>query len=190
MHSIILEYQPFSHFSKLMKKSVFFKMQMLLILLTLVFAESCKINYSLTGVNIDPAIKTVSVQYFPNRAPLVQAQLSQLFTDALKDKLQAQTSLTLINGIGDVDFSGEITNYETRPQAITGNEVASLNRLTITFHVKFVNSFNPDDNFDTSFSRYEDYLSTQDLASVENELIETIIEQVNEDIFNRAFVNW
>ena len=151
---------------------------------------SCKINYSLTGVNIDPAIKTVSVQYFPNRAPLVQAQLSQLFSDALKDKLQAQTNLQLINGIGDVDFSGEITNYDTRPMAITGAEVAALNRLTISIRVKFINSVNPDDDFDTSFSRFEEYSSNQDLTSVEGELIKTIIELINEDIFNRAFVNW
>lgn len=162
----------------------------LLVFLALLPLGSCKINYSLTGVNIDPAIKSVSVQYFPNRAPLVQAQLSQLFTDALKDKLQAQTSLTLINGIGDVDFSGEITNYETRPMAITGNEVAALNRLTISIRVKFTNTFNPDESFDTSFSRFEDYPSSQDLTSVEGDLIKTIIEQINEDIFNRAFVNW
>lgn len=152
--------------------------------------NSCKINISLRGTNIDPAVQTFSVQYFPNRAPLVQAQLSQIFTDALKDKIQGQTRLEMVTGFGDVDFSGEISNYETRPVAITGDETAALNRLTITIKVKFTDNINPDNSFDSSFSRYEDYSSTKNLADVEEELIELIVDNILEDIFNKAFVNW
>lgn len=152
--------------------------------------QACKVNYSFSGVVIDPQIRTYSVQYFPNRAPIVQAQLSQKFTDALKDKIQGQTRLILINGTGDVDFSGEIRNYETRPTAITGAETAALNRLSITVRVKYTNHSDPDLSFDTSFTRFEDYESTRDLSQVEDELIGLIVEQMIEDIFNRAFVNW
>lgn len=152
--------------------------------------NSCKVSYSLTGTTIDPQIQTFSVQYFQNRAPVVQAQLSQVFTDELRDRVQGQTRLELVSGFGDVDFSGEITNYETRPTAITGDEVAALNRLTITIRVEYTNSVNPDESFDTNFSRYEDYPSTQSLADAEEELIESIVDQIVEDIFNRAFVNW
>ena len=151
---------------------------------------SCKVSYSFSGVNIAPEIKTCSVQNFPNRAPVVQAQLSQKFSDALRDKIQGQTNLSLVTSFGDVDFSGEIRNYETRPTAITGDETAALNRLTITVRVKFTNSHDPDQNFDTSFSRYEDYDSSKNLAQVEDELIALILEVLIEDIFNRAFVNW
>jgi hypothetical protein len=152
--------------------------------------QSCKVSYSLTGVTINPEIKTVSIQYFDNRAPLVQPQLAQIFTDALRDKVQGQTSLNLVTGYGDVDFSGEIKNYETRPQAITGAETAALNRLTITIRVKFENIVEPEKSFDASFSKYEDYDSTKDPSSVEDELIKLIVEQLVEDIFNKAFVNW
>lgn len=156
----------------------------------LVIPSACKVSYSLSGTTIPVEIETYSVQYFQNRAPVVQAQLSQVFTDALRDRIQGQTRLELVNGFGDVDFSGEITRYETRPTAITGDEVAALNRLTISIRVKYTNSYNPDDSFDTSFSRYEDYPSSQALADVEAELIESIVDQIVEDIFNRAFVNW
>jgi len=152
--------------------------------------QSCKVSYSFSGVTIPPEIRTCSVQNFPNRAPLVQAQLSQKFADALKDKIQGQTNLMLINGFGDVDFSGEIRNYETRPTAITGEETAALNRLTITVRVKFTNTHDPDQDFDTTFSRYEDYDSSRDLSQIEDELIGLILEVLIEDIFNRAFVNW
>jgi hypothetical protein len=174
----------------MINKSLLFKISIPAIFAAMMALSSCKISYSLSGTNIPIEINTVSVQYFPNRAPLVQAQLSQQFTDALKDKIQGQTRLELVNGLGDVDFSGEIKNYETRPTAISGNETAALNRLTITIRVKYTNTFNPDESFDSSFSRYEDYSSSQNLSDVEDDLIQLILENIIEDIFNKAFVNW
>ncbi|MFH0756896.1 MAG: LptE family protein [Bacteroidota bacterium] len=151
---------------------------------------SCKVTYSFSGVNISQEITTYSVEYFPNRAAIVQAQLSQLFTDALMDKIQNNTSLNLSTDGGDVQFSGEITRYETRPTAITGQEKAARNRLTIAVRVKYTNLVEPELDFDTSFSRYEDYDASQNLSDVENELIDLIVENLIEDIFNKAFVSW
>ena len=151
---------------------------------------ACKISYSFSGVNISPEVLTYTVDYFPNRAPLVQAQLSQLFTDALMDKIQGNTSLDLATSGGDVQFSGEITGYETRPTAITGDEVAARNRLTISVRVKHTNAVEPDLDFDQTFSRYEDYDASQSLTDVEDALIEVIVENLVEDIFNRAFISW
>ncbi len=155
-----------------------------------VSVHQCKVTYSFSGVNISPEVLTYSVDYFPNRAPIVQPQLSQLFTESLMDKIQGNTSLDLATGGGDVSFSGEITGYETRPTAITGQETAAQNRLTISVRVKYTNDLEPDLDYDTNFSRYEDYDATQNLADVENELIELIVENLMEDIFNKAFVSW
>jgi hypothetical protein len=160
------------------------------ILLLLSGCRTMSINYSFSGVNISPDIKTVTVEYFPNRAPVVQAQLSQLFTDALIDKIQSNTKLELVPAGGDVSFSGEIRNYETRPTAITGAETAARNRLTISINVVYTNVIEPDLEYETTFSRYEDYDSSQNLADVEDELTDLIIESILDDIFNKAFVNW
>jgi len=171
-----------------------YKVKISLIWLTILLLPQlftgCKVSYSFSGVNISPDITTVSVDYFQNRAPVVQAQLSQLFTDALIDNIQANTSLELIQGTGQVSFSGEIRNYDTKPTAITGDETAARNRLTISVTVVYTNSVEPELDFDSSFSRYEDYDSSQNLADVENELIDLIVESLVEDIFNKAFVNW
>ncbi len=162
-----------------------------LILLVLVLVlPACKVTYSFSGVNISPDVKTFTVQYFPNRAAIVQAQLSQEFTNALIDKITSNTSLENISSGGDVEFSGEITGYVTRPVAITGDETAAMNRLTITVRVKYTNYIEPELDFDSSFSRYEDYSSSQNLADVESELIELIVTLMLEDIFNKAFVSW
>jgi len=156
----------------------------------LVVLAACKISYSFSGVNISPEVLTYSVDYFPNRAPLVQAQLSQLFTEAMMDKIQGNTSLDLSNDGGDVQFSGEITGYATRPAAITSDETAARNRLTITVRVKYINVVEPDLDFDSSFSRYEEYDASQNLSDVEEGLIELIVADLVEDIFNKAFISW
>ena len=159
------------------------------VLMTLgLVVSGCKVTYSFSGVNISPEVQTYTVEYFPNRAPIVQAQLSQLFTEALMDKIQGSTSLDLATDGGDVQFSGEITGYETRPTAITGEETAARNRLTITVRVKYTNLVEPELDYDASFSRYEDYDASRNLTDVEGELIDLIVENLIEDIFNRAFV--
>ncbi len=161
-----------------------------LVVILMIMAQGCKVSYSFSGVNIPPEVLTYTVNYFPNRAPLVQAQLSQVFTEALMDKIQNNTSLDMATDGGDVHFSGEITGYNTRPTAITGDETAARNRLTITIRVRYINAFDPELDFDTSFSRYEDYDSGADLSVIENELIVLIVEYLTEDIFNKAFISW
>jgi len=135
-------------------------------------------------------MKTVSVQYFPNNASLVQPTLSQSLTEALKERLIGETSLSLVEQNGDLSFEGAITNYAVSPVAIQQDETAAMNRLTVRIHVKFVNNVDEKLSYETNFSRYEDYLSTSDLSAVEEQLIKSINDQLVEDMFNKALVNW
>jgi predicted porin len=156
----------------------------------IILSTGCKISYSFTGASISPEVKTVSIQYFQNRASLVQPGLSQYITDALIDKCKAQTNLGLVNGIGDINFEGEISDYNTRPLTVAADAQAATNRFTITVKVKFTNAVEPDLSFEQTFSRYEDYSSNLDLSAVEKDLSDKIVELLIEDIFNKAFVNW
>ena len=146
--------------------------------------------YSFTGASIPPQAQTFSVSHFPNNAQLVQPTLSQVFTDALKDKFSRQTNLRFTNGVGDLHFEGSITGYNVQPQAIGADDRAAQNRLTITVRVTFVNEYEPENDFEQSFSRFYDYPSTRSLAEIENQAIDAITEALVEDIFNRAVVNW
>ena len=166
-------------------------MRFLILSSLLLFASaSCKMNYSFTGGSIDPKIKTISIKYFTNNAILIQPTLSQSFTEALKDKFSSQTKLNLVKNGGDLNIEGAITGYSTTPVAIQGNETAALNRLTITVSVKFTNNLDEKQNFEQSFSRFEDYPSSQNLSTVEETLIKDINEALVEDIFNKSVVNW
>ena len=161
----------------------------IVVLLLAVLCTRCGI-YSFSGASIPAEAKTVSVQYFPNQAQLINPTLSNDFTTALRDAIMNQTSLDMVETGGDMAFEGEITDYRTTPVAITAGQTAALNRLTITVNVRFVNQYDETKNFETKFSHYEDYPSDQDLNSVQESLTGTIIEALVEDVFNKALVNW
>jgi hypothetical protein len=162
----------------------------ILIAVSIILVNGCKIKYSFSGASISPQVKTASIQYFQNRASIVQVGLSQSLTDALIDKCKSQTNLRIINGLGDVNFEGEISDYNTKPLTVSADATAAMNRFTITVKVKFTNAIDPEYSYEQSFSRYEDYDSSRNLSDVEADLSEKIIEMIVEDIFNRAFVNW
>ncbi len=146
--------------------------------------------YTFTGASVPAEAKTISIAVFPNKADLVQPTLSQSFTETLREKFSSQTSLIQTPRNGDLHLEGEITGYATEPVAITGDQQAALIRLKITVNVRFTSKYSPKDDFETSFTRYEDYSSSLNLASVELDLISKINEALVDDIFNKSVVNW
>jgi len=164
-----------------------------LVIFLLVTVSSCRVSYSFTGASISPNVKTVSIAYIPNNASLVVPTLSRTFTDALRNYFTSQTNLVLVDRNGDLNLDGTITQYAVQPVAIQGNETAAMNRLTIQVNIKLSNKSDktdPKQNWENSFSRYRDYPSTYNLSSVQEGLIAEITEDLVQDIFNKAVVNW
>jgi len=164
------------------------------ILIMVVIVNACKINYSFTGASISPAVKTVFIDFFTNRARVVNPMLSQTFTEAMKDKFVNETGLSMEREQGDLEFSGEITGYEVRPlsvqQSDQGRDFASMNRLTVTVKVVFTNNKDHEQDFNTTFSAYYDWESTRSLNEVESAAVDVIVEQLIDDIFNKSVANW
>lgn len=159
-----------------------------LLIATLLTLPCC---YSWRGsVDIPAQAKTVSVQFFPSYAPLASPTLSPAFTEALRDYMQSQTRLALVEKGADLQFEGSITGYHTAPASIQTNDQAALNRLSITVAVKYINKLDENRSFETSFTRFADYPSAQTLSAVEADLIREINRQLVDDIFNKAFNNW
>ena len=166
-------------------------MKRLVLLISLCVAlAGCSGGYSFTGASIPPGAKTISVATFPNYASTVNPQLSQKLTEELQQMFSSQTSLSVTNADGDLQVSGEITGYDTRASAISSSDEVSMNRLTITIKVRFVNRIDPEADFEQQFSRYRDYAASQDFSSVEAGLMEEIVSELCEDVFNKAVVNW
>ena len=155
----------------------------------LILLTSCGM-YSFNGASISSETKSVQIDYFSNSSSMGKASLSDDIVEGLKDKFSNETNLTIINSDGDLFFKGSITSYSVMPIAIQADETAAKNRLTISVKVRFENKLDLDNNYEQSFSRYADYYSTTELSSIEDELVNQIIAELIDDIFNKAVANW
>ena len=161
----------------------------ILLAVSLAAVSGCGI-YSFSGTSIQPDVKSIAVEYFQNNALKVNPSLASNLSDALIDQYRLLTSLDILPENGDMNVSGEITSYDTKPMAVTADEVASQNRLTVTVKIYFTNRLHPEEDFEKSFSAYADYDSNQLLDAVEASLCDEIIDILVEDIFNATVANW
>ncbi len=169
-------------------------MRRIAILSTLVAAlllGGCSIvKYSFSGTSIQPDVKTVTINYFEYKALKVNPTLSNDLTEAMKDKFRKLTKLEQVEMDGDLELSGAVTGYEVRTAAVTADEVAAMNRLTVTASLKFTNRKYPEEDFEKSFSAYSDYDSNNSLDAVEGTLCEEIVQKLIEDMFNASVAQW
>ncbi len=149
-------------------------------------------GYTFTGASIPDNAKTFSVAYFPNNAPMVAPILSSTLTDALRERFERQTRLSQQSEGGDLAIEGEIINYVSAPSSYSSADggTAELNRLTITVQVRFTNAVEPQWNYNKQFSGYRDYNASELLQQVEGTLIQEIVNDLVDDIFNACVSNW
>jgi hypothetical protein len=145
--------------------------------------------YSFQGASIPPDVSTFSVGFIENRAASVNPRLSQIVTEKLKDKMN-NTRLNFIRENGDFNFSGYISNYSVNPIAVQGDANATKNRLTIGITMKFECLKHPKLNFEQEFSNFQDFDATKNFTSLESNLVAEITDQLIQEIFNKAAVNW
>ena len=165
-----------------------------LVLPVLLLCGGCGI-YSFNGTNIDPSVKTFSIQNFQNTAPNAPAYLSQRFTEDIKDYFQRNTTLKLVPRDGDLQFEGAIVAYDFAPAAIqqAGTlPTAGANRLTIQAQLRFTNTKDAKQDFEQTFQSQRDFASTQDIAAVNNDLtsVREITRNIITDMFNKSVANW
>lgn len=157
---------------------------------TAFIVHSCGI-YSFTGTSIQSDVKTITINYFEYQALKVNPSLSNQITEALQEKFIKLTKLELVDMDGDLEITGAVSGYDVKATAVTANEQAAQNRLTVNVKVSFTNRKYPEDDFpDKSFSAYADFDAMTSLDAVESELCEEIVEQLCEDIFNATVANW
>ncbi|MBQ7710115.1 MAG: LptE family protein [Bacteroidales bacterium] len=152
-------------------------------------AVSCGI-YSFTGTSIQADVNTITIPYVEYKALRVNPSLSNDLTEALQEKFRKLTRLEQVDVDGDLELVCEVTGYEVSATAVTADEQAAQNRLTVTVKIEFSNKKYPEDDVSKSFSAYEDFDATMSLDAVEAGLCETIIDKLVEDIFNATVAQW
>jgi hypothetical protein len=163
---------------------------LIFLFLAAIAIQSCGI-YSFTGTNINPNVKTIQVDFFPNNATLVEPTLSTVFTTSLQDLFLTQTNLEMVKSGGDLQYEGEITGYKISPMTATAEQTAAQNRITITVNVRFYNNKQEEDNFERSFSFYYDFPANESLTgTLLSDAYDEILERITQDIFNASLAKW
>ncbi len=151
----------------------------------------CTVSYKFNGASIDyTKVKSISITDFPNMAELVYAPLSNMFSEALRDKYVRQTKLQLLRTGGDLDVQGEIVGYDYVPLSIGTDALAAQTRLSLTVNVRFMNRQNPEEDFEKRYTASQTFDSNQMLNDVQDELLTLMIEEITDQIYNDTVANW
>lgn len=132
------------------------------------------------------------VSNLENTSSNVVPTLSPSLTEKIRSRILSQTGLTPVQNNGDYEITGSITGYNVTISGVgdAATSQATQNRLTITVQVDFKNKLDEKASFKQSFSRFGDFSAGRQLTDVETTLIQQIGEELADDIFNKAFVNW
>jgi hypothetical protein len=169
-----------------------------LILLMVFFILSCKLpTYSFKAGgknNVEIPGKTISVGYFENKAALSSSSASILFTEGLRNLMLNQSKKNLVTDNADWEIEGEIKDYRIAPVTIqAGSDIAAQNRLTMSIYVawKYTGEVSEDNAMEKegkqTFSAFVDYDSSREFSTVEEALLNELIRQLTQDIFDRIF---
>ena len=162
-----------------------------ILLLCVVLLNACTISYKFNGASIDySTTKTISIADFPNMAALVHPPLSNNLSDGLRDIFQRQTRLEQVRRGGNLELEGEITGYTLTPMAVAAESYASETKLTITVKVRFTNNVAPEESFEKTYTAYQTFDSSQMLVDVQDELCNTMITEIADQIYNDTVAKW
>ena len=164
--------------------------------LCLLFSVFCLLNtscgiYSFTGASIPEHLRTVAVPLAEVRAQGAAVDLDRQLTDALIERFADRTRLSLEpdEEAADVVLRATIQRYTITPVAVTGDEIASLNRVTLVVDIQYRDKVQDEDRLNRSFTASADYDPAEGAAG-EAAAATLALEQIAGDVFTAATSNW
>jgi hypothetical protein len=167
-----------------------------LLALCLLSSVLCLLNagcgiYSFTGASIPEHLRTVAVPLAEVRARGAAVDLDRQLTDALIERFADRTRLSLEPNEDEADavLQATIQRYSITPVAVTGDEVASLNRVTLVVDILYRDRVQDEDRLSRSFTASADYDPAEG-ATGEAEAATLALEQIVGDVFTATTSNW
>lgn len=161
------------------------------LVLLLLLVNSCAVSYKFNGASINyDKVKSISISDFPIKAAYVYAPLATKFNEGLRNIYVRQTRLKMAPRNGDMHIEGEITSYQQLNKSVKADGYSSETELRITINVRFTNNTNHAEDFEQQFSAFRNYDSSKLLTAVQDELIDEMVKEITEQIFNATVANW
>lgn len=162
-----------------------------LLCLSCMMLNACKISYKFNGASIDyEKTKTIQIDNFPIRSAYVWAPMQSIFQNKITDLFASQTKLRQVKKNGDLQLAGEITGFDQYNKGISSDGYSSQVQLKMTVNVRFTNNKNHAEDFERQFSAVAEYGASQQLTSVQEELVTQMVKDIAEQIFNATVANW
>ena len=135
---------------------------------------ACTVNYKFNGASIDyTQTKTIQIGAFPIRSTYVWAPMQSIFQNKLTDIFASQTRLRQVKRNGDLILEGEIVGFDQFNKGVSNSGYSNQVQLKMTVNVRFTT-----------------YDATQQLVTVQEELVTEMCKDLTEQIFNATVANW
>ena len=162
-----------------------------LLALAVLCLVACQVSYKLNGASIDyEKTKTIQIDNFPLRSAYVWAPMQSIFQNKITDIFATQTKLRQVKKNGDLQLAGEITGFDQFNKGISSDGYSSQVQLKMTVNVRFTNNKNHNEDFEKQFSATTEYDASQQLNTVQEELVTQMVKDIAEQIFNATVANW
>ncbi len=148
--------------------------------------------YSFTGATIPSNLNTIAIPLVEDRSLSPLTTLDERLTEALINRFVRQTRLSLQTNEDEADavLTVSIDRYQNAPTAVTGDERATRNRVTLTVSVRYFDRTQDRELLRRSFSSFEDYDPLAGGLEAEEQAAEAALENIADDIFTAATSNW
>lgn len=152
---------------------------------------ACSVSYKFTGTSIDyTKTKSISLDKFPIRANYVWSPMESMFYNSISDVYAQKTKLKVLKRDGDLQLSGEIVEYSQTNKSVGSDGYSTQVQLKIVVNVRFVNTKNHEKDFEQRFSATTEYDSSKQLSAVQEELVQQMIDDIVDQIFNTTVADW
>ncbi len=148
--------------------------------------------YSFTGASIPENIQTIAIPQVVDNSVNTFPTLGDQMTELLVNRFVRQTRLSLVENEDEADavLTVELQRYTNAPSAVSGEERAALNRVSLTAAVVYIDRSGDDEKelLRRSFTSFEEY----DPVNLDDEEVAAVaaLQNLADDIFTAATSNW
>jgi hypothetical protein len=113
-----------------------------------------------------------------------------MFYNSISDAYAQKTKLKVLKRNGDLQLTGEIVEYSQTNKNVASDGFSTQVQLKLTVNVRFTNNTNHSQDFEQRFSATSEFDAKQSLASVQETLVQEMIDDIVDQIFNATVANW